>query len=268
MLIIFWQFTDYDYWNSDDPYIKDVIDLYNKGFRVANNGTVLKINETTYKVFEFKTLVSPEVQNLFAYKTRLININDLKYNFTINKISLTPKVYLGNQTLFKIIVKNTCNFALYNVYVTELDFDDLIYDSWKLENGNWISIYENNLNKWKLKEPLNPNENASFIINFNTTSTGNKTNTIISGSDNTNQTETYNKTEVINNNTEDNNKTDNNTETKDNKTNKHYEPKQTNTYQLNNTINKVDRTLNTGNPLLILIFSLILLVIASYKGKN
>ena len=105
-------------------------------------------------------------------------------------------------------------------------------------------------NKWTYKGVLAPGESISLDILFNTTSTGIKVNTAIAGNNITNETvNSTNKTNV----TKDNNKKpDNNT----NISNKEPDKK---------TVLNVSSSPRTGNPLVVLFLSLILVLVPFRK---
>ena len=48
--------------------------------------------------------------------------------FDVQKITITPLVMVGNQAIFEIVVKNTGNATLNNVFVEESSYDGLIFD--------------------------------------------------------------------------------------------------------------------------------------------
>lgn len=82
-----WRFTDkifIPYTSSDydgpivSSLVKNVINDYNSGFRVADHGAVKKLNNTTEMVFDFQTFLSPDetIQSYFGYKVSLRDIID------------------------------------------------------------------------------------------------------------------------------------------------------------------------------------------------
>ncbi len=128
----------------------------------------------------------------------------------VEKITLTPMVHVGNQTVFEIIVKNTGTIKLSNVFVEETYFDDgITYDSW-LVNGDWTYSVVNGKNRWTLNNILNPGEVEGFYVIFNTHEVGVFNNVVTAGADKTpnktaeNNTIVYNETPItpVSNNTE------------------------------------------------------------------
>lgn len=112
-------------------------------------------------------------------------------NMTVSKVTLTPVVICGNQTTFQIIVKNTGDMNLTDVFVLEKSYDGLTYDSfegtgWRRDGDRFI--YEN---------ILKVGEDASFNITFNTTKPGNFTNVVVAGSNKTENKTTNNTTRVL-----------------------------------------------------------------------
>lgn len=189
-------FTDKDYLNSNRTRVKQVLDAYNAGLRIPDQNARLPYNETHDVILNFFAGYTSEVQNVLVmtgYFTEKLN-----YSISVEKISLNNTVYSGDLTEFQINVLNNCSNNLTNVYVIEYSYDDLIFNSWKSVVGNWIYSFANNKHTWTLNGSLAPNETASFIVIFNTTSIGNKTNIIVCGSNETNETFASNITEVIN----------------------------------------------------------------------
>lgn len=176
-----WIFTDKNYLNNHDPIVRQVIADYNSGFRVPDNGAVYPINSTTGVIFDFKVGNNFNInnQNLVMYKQTLVN---LTHGLNVSKISLNKTVYLGNQTRFTIIVTNTGNSPLNNVVVAENIPEGLIFDSFT--GKNWIKKG----NDFIYNGLLLGNQSANFTITFNTTKSGNFTNVVVAGDNNTNGT--------------------------------------------------------------------------------
>ncbi len=342
-------FTDHDYLNSDDEMVKEVIALYDSGFRVPSSNAYKFYENGTISVFSFREILTPaSSQNVFAFNETYVtpsmkieknvskkvvkigdevvytikvtntgdcnitgvsvkemypeglklisfkgknwskDTNNFVYNgileagksvsfdvtfkvikegnwtnivmlksdvtpnetnnhtnnttivahhpgLKVEKITLDPVVNVGEITSFEIIVTNTGDTDLGDVFVHEDSYDGLEYNSFYGEN-------------WKQKGDtfyyqgvLKPGESASFIVLFTTLTPGNFTNIVTAGSNSTNNTTTENKTEVIDNHTD------------YNKTN-HTESNETNI----TNVHKVDTTRATGNPLLALLMVLLL----------
>lgn len=101
-----WRFTDeifIPYTSSDydgpivSSLVKNVINDYNSGFRVADHGAVKKLNNTTEMVFDFQTFLSPDetIQSYFGYKVSLRDIID---NSTTNNTNNTNNNNNTNNT--------------------------------------------------------------------------------------------------------------------------------------------------------------------------
>ena len=120
----------------------------------------------------------------------------------VQKVTLTPMVHVGEKTSFEIIVRNTGDVKLSNVYVEETSYAGLTYDSF-VRNSEWTYSTVNGKHRWTLNKVLNPNEVSQFIVVFNTTEVGTFTNVVTAGSDNTpekpaeNTTIVYNETQEI-----------------------------------------------------------------------
>ena len=97
--------------------------------------------------------------------------------------------------MFKILVTNVGDCNLTSVFVTEDLFEDLVLDSFRSED-NWYGNLEKK--RFYYKGILTPGESTSFIVIFNTTKTGNFTNYVTAGSNETDNKTANNTTEVIN----------------------------------------------------------------------
>ena len=210
---------------------------------------ILKPGETKDFVITFNTIKSGNFTNIVAVSSNLIKYkmsNNTTTVYTpslkVEKITLNECVYVGNQTSFSIIVTNTGDCKLGDVFVFESSFDGLVYDSyygdgWIKEGNKFIYMYD-----------LDVGESAGFIIVFNTTKSGNFTNIVIAGSNLTGNITTQNNTEVIQNHTENKTIINNTTDKK--------------------TFIKQDIGLATGNPFLILLIALLTCVIPFRKQKK
>ena len=112
-------------------------------------------------------------------------------DLTVRKITLTPVVEKGSLTTFKIIVNNTGNMDLTDVFVLEKSYEGLIYDSF--EGVNWTRKGD----KFIYLNTLKVGEDASFNITFKTTKAGNFTNVVVAGGNNTENKTTNNTTRVL-----------------------------------------------------------------------
>ena len=113
--------------------------------------------------------------------------------------------------------------------------------------------------RWSYNHGLAPNESAEFIVYFNTTKPGNFTNYIIAGSNETGNITTNNSTEVINSTIP-----ENNTNKTDNETNNTPAKPENNNHNKTNSVN-IETTPKTGNPLVILLLSILCLGIIPFK---
>lgn len=248
--------TNYTIYAEYYPPIKKVIDLYDSGFRVPSKNAIRKLYNGSYMVFNFKTFLTPtSYQNDIMFKVDYLD--DIDTHMKVEKITVTPVVGLGNRTSFIIRVTNDCNYTLHDVFVVEDRWDDgLVYDSWS-GNGDWT--YSGNY-RWSYNHGLAPDESAEFIVYFNTTKLGNFSNYVIAGSNETVNITTNNSTEVTNNSTV----PKNNTNKTDNKTNSTPEKPVINEKNKVNTTN-IETLPKTGNPLVILLLSILCLGIIPFK---
>ena len=105
-------------------------------------------------------------------------------SFSLEKISLTPTVVLGQSVLFEIVIRNTGKAELTNVYFTEDSFDGLVYDS-AVGEGIWTHKFENAKHTWTFNDVLEPDEIITLTLRFNTTASGKFTNFVSAASDQT-----------------------------------------------------------------------------------
>ena len=109
----------------------------------------------------------------------------------VTKISLTPSVKVGEQTLFMIIVKNTGDVDLGNVFVEEQIPDGLTFADYN-DKTKW----GRNGNIYTYLEDLKVGESANFTIIFNTHINGTFVNCVVAGSNETENKTTNNTTTV------------------------------------------------------------------------
>ena len=101
--------------------------------------------------------------------------------FEVKKVSLMPVTKVGEQTIFEIIVHNTGETDIHNVYIIEEAFEGLIY-SHTLEDHLWDYItLSDGRHQWVLKDVLPAHEELGIFVVFNTTEVGNFTNYAIVG---------------------------------------------------------------------------------------
>ncbi|WP_149732843.1 DUF11 domain-containing protein, partial [Methanobrevibacter millerae] len=161
--------------------VNDVVSLF------VNFNTTVKGNFTNVVVAG-----SNETDNKTTNNTTTVLVPD----FTVEKVTLTPAVKIGNQVKFEIIVRNTGEAELTNVFVEESFYNGLIYDSF-VDNGLWSHSVVNGKNVWTLNRNLSVNGVVSLFVNFNTTVKGNFTNVVVAGSNETENKTTNNTTTVL-----------------------------------------------------------------------
>lgn len=179
------QFSDFDFRTSEHPVVKKVLELYNSGFRVPENG--LKYVDGNYIKYIFTSIISPASQSMF-----LFDIENVTPNLTVDKVSLTPVVYVGDLTSFNITVSNTGNCSLSNVVVTEsYNHNELQY------------VVHSNETKWIKTDDiftyqgiLGVNENVTLTIWFKTLTNGTLLNNVTAKSDYTKEAKSNNTTTV------------------------------------------------------------------------
>ena len=219
------------------------------------------------------SLHSGEVMSLFVVYnttkagniTNVISSGDLTSNATVEvkdnvkpvtnpDIAVTAEIvenpiFIGNTTLVKITVTNTGDVDLDNVFVDLMLNSGLIYDSML---GNWT--YDNN--RFNLNTVLRVGESSTFYVSVKALTAGNLSSIAYAGFNNTQITNSTFVIEVLNKIAPaDDNKTDNKT---DNIT--------------DNTQAKVVKGAvgnnSAGNPLLLVLLSLMSLLFVNIRRKN
>lgn len=135
--------------------------------------------------------MADETPNQTANNTTTVVNPDL----TVVKISNNRTVNKGNKAEFTIIVSNTGDQTLNDVFVIENIPEGLKYNSFISEDNGW---YKDGDNKWIYNKSLAPNVSTNFTIIFDTEKEGNFTNVVIAGSDKT-ENKTANNTTTVNN---------------------------------------------------------------------
>ncbi len=144
-------------------------------------GFIVYYKTTKLGIISNSVLVeSNEISNKSGSNTT----NVLLPSFTVEKVCLTPNVLAGNQTAFEIVIHNTGDVPLHDVYIIEDYYDGLIYDS-ALDDKLWTHELDGGKHKWVLNTPLQSNEFIDLFVKFNTTVSGNFTNFAIASSSET-----------------------------------------------------------------------------------
>ena len=189
----------------------------------------------------------------------------------VEKITLTPKVPVGELTSFRIRVTNIGDCDLEEVYVKELKFDGLIYDHFTSVSNRWTF---DGKDTWTYNGILAEGERSQFIVFFKTITVGNFTNIVVAGSNSTNETTAENITETFENKTDDNNTNNsdksNNTDKSNNSDNSNNINGKNNTNTTSNVpkdSNKTDVSIKraTGYPLFALLAVLLMLSVSRIR---
>lgn len=160
---LIWEFTDYDYENSDNEVIQNVIRLYDSGYRVPTENALKVINGKITRMDFLALDTADGEQDIFLFNWDTLDGD-------INKESLNQTTFIGEKIDFKITVKNTGDALLSNITVEDTDFSkELIYLGYKVQSGNWT--YDANEKVWKV-DPLKSGESAVIILTFKSTTNG------------------------------------------------------------------------------------------------
>ena len=192
--IVNYKLSEDNYWNPIIPGLS-IERQYQGRFPAINVG------ETKTFTIWFKTLTNGTlVNNISLYsiglKEELVASNKTKVyqpDMTVEKIALNKTVYVGNQTVFTIVVCNTGDCDLGDVTVVERSYDGLVFDSYVDSIGSWKHIGD----KFVLDGILAKGASASFNVIFNTTVRGNFTNVVVASSNVTENKTANNNTTVL-----------------------------------------------------------------------
>ncbi|MDD5959038.1 MAG: hypothetical protein PUC09_00125 [Methanobrevibacter wolinii] len=265
-----WDFTDTNFLESNDTVIQDTIRRYNDGERIPSVSAKVLDNGTVLNYLFRSSFSANNYQNMFMFKI-LSGVD----NITVLKDTLDSNVVVGDLVRFNITVRNDGNLTLDDVFINDSDYDAGL-NYYDYVNGTGLWDYEGN-HIWVLTSPLNPGESRNIILLFNTTKEGvlnnnvsagylNKTlsyavnNTTVSHQNTTNTTNNTNNTTNNKRNNSTNNTTNNTPKSDNNTTNS--------TPQVNSNNRDKGFMYNTGNPLFILIITLVLLLFGGFKGNN
>ena len=173
-----WAFTDQEYWNSDNPVVQNVIEIYNTGFRVPSVNACKVLSNGTLMYINFSSMVTPSSQqNLFLFK---FSYGDPINQSMTKEVLLNKTLYIGDTVDYRIVISNKGTSTVYDNWVEDNDHGDaLVYKSWRPEFGNWT--YNEQMHRWYL-EALEPGRSASIILTFCVTLDGWIINNAISGS--------------------------------------------------------------------------------------
>lgn len=188
-----WEFTDGEYWNSNNAVVREVIRLYNSGFRVPTEYSSKVLSNGTLMYFNFSSLISPSgQQNLFMFKFSYGGL----VNETLDKEALNKTAIVGDNIEFRIVVSNKGTTPIYDIFVEDRDYSNgLVYQTWKSEVGNWT--YDNLTQHWRLQS-LDAGKSASIILFFKVLVNGTLYNNATSGVGDKNLTVSGNSTRVYN----------------------------------------------------------------------
>ena len=188
-----WGFTDRTYWNSTDSIIREVVALYDSGFRVPSINACKVLANGTLMYLNFSSMITPSSQqNLFLFKYAYGDV----INETLSKESLNKTAFVGDEIEYRIVVSNKGNSPIYNLWVEDKDYSNgLKYENWTSESGNWT--YDNQTQKWFI-DVLGPGKSASILLFFRVMVNGTLYNNATSGVGNKNITVDTNETIVYN----------------------------------------------------------------------
>ena len=160
-------------------------------------GTLVKGANATFTIWFTANKNGTLVNNVTAKSNETNETNDTadvtvyKPNMTVEKITVNRTVTIGENVVFTIVVTNTGDCNLTDVFVEEKEHEGLEFVGYSDVEGKWttkdnkIFYLEGKLSKV-----------ASFNITFKTTKLGNLTNVVVAGSNKTENKTTNNNTTV------------------------------------------------------------------------
>ena len=202
----------YDLWVEDKDYSKGLV--YETWRSENGNWTydnitghwklaVLEAGKSASVILTFKVMVNGTLRNNATSGVGDKNItvdNDtiVTYysNFTVEKIALNKTVEKGESVEFEIVIRNTGEIALNELFVEEHPMEGLVYLTW-YEHPEWSHSIVNNKHRWTFKGSLPVGELTEFIVVYNTTMYGNLTNVVVVGSNETDNKTGNNTTKVM-----------------------------------------------------------------------
>ena len=160
-------------------------------------GTLVKGANATFTIWFTANKNGTLVNNVTAKSNETNETNDTadvtvyNPNMTVEKITVNRTVTIGENVVFTIVVTNTGDCNLTDVFVEEKEHEGLEFVGYSDVEGKWttkdnkIFYLEGKLSKV-----------ASFNITFKTTKLGNLTNVVVAGSNKTENKTTNNNTTV------------------------------------------------------------------------
>ena len=105
-----------------------------------------------------------------------------EYGMDVEKVALESQSVVGEQVIFEVVIRNTGNVDLYDVFILDEDFTSgLVYDS---HRGDFHWDYDVASHKFISSRPLLTGDETSLHIIFNATERGIQENTAYAGCDN------------------------------------------------------------------------------------
>ena len=197
-----WRLTNYEYRNyTSSDTITDVVNKviydYDNGVRIPEKA-YKHLDNGTVRTYDFTAFLTPErYQDLFWYKITDVEIlkSEANFNMTVSKEALNKTAEVGNLTEFLITVKNIGDIHLKDVFVKEGKHDGLEYVSYNDPSGKWTF---DGVNKWSYDGYLEIGESVNFTVIFKVIKSGNLTNFVTAGSNNTDNVTDNDTVEVEN----------------------------------------------------------------------
>lgn len=173
---IIWIFTDAEYWNSQNEFVKDIIRWHDEGNIEMDKASYVLPNGTRME-YDMQLFLTPtDRQNMVLFKSTQFTP---RYNETVFKETIDEIVTVGDEVKFRITVTNTGNLNLTEVFISDIQYSQgLVYKSWKNDVGDWT--YKGN-GKWVLNYDLEPHDSAGIIVTFDTNVVGVLENNVTSG---------------------------------------------------------------------------------------
>ena len=132
-----------------------------------------------------------------VFNTEIESSTGIPY-LSVEKTPTNPKIYLGDDIEFEIIVKNDGNISLTNIIITEEEFKGLTYKDY-IKSTSWTYFLINGVNTWTLNHALNPGETETLKVIFTTSKMGIYNNTVFANASNAKNSYANASVEVVSN---------------------------------------------------------------------
>lgn len=235
--------------------------ILNQTLEVGSSANII----LTFKMVKGGNLTNNVTSGLASYtfSNDTENLTVFAPNMTLEKISNNKTVKVGEKVSFTLIMLNAGDCNLTGIYIRDDEYSNgLEYFGFNDNTGKW-KFKGNGL--WEYDGALAPGKSASLEIIFTALTEGEKVNTAFAGNNITNETVNCTNTTNVTESHENGTNTTNVTDSHENSTN-------TTSNETAITVEKetVSRSIDaaTGNPILVLVLMMAVVVISPLRRKK